>query len=297
MDYLLNNLLALSHKYYNVPGIKAYDTRGNEHIYTKTTIDPLWVTGNGIYMPPSSAAYNPVTINTDGGQGLLNSWDGLVELSKSGYADKVLDVGGTISGTYTADGVTYDYPWIIMDFRTVELENGTTYDNVPILQSQYSTHTSFAYYSAQGQGSWALSDERQWLNSSTNFLSYMPADMISAIHPIKILSNTGSTIDETYNKFWVASLAEMCFSPNKENSVMWAYYKQLLNTDTLLSGGTYPEMIRYCVHDHTLGAGMVSVRTSESTYCYFINANQGAVKPYAMSSAYAASKLPCFALI
>lgn len=70
----------------------------------------------------------------------LDSWAGLVKLSRTGKANEYLEVGGVINGTYTVDGVTYDYPWIVMDFRDVELEDGSKYKNVPIIQAQYPGH-------------------------------------------------------------------------------------------------------------------------------------------------------------
>lgn len=134
------DLHVLSHNYYNVPGIKAVDKNGNTHTYTNLKKEILNIENNGIYVPPEGSAYETVAINvqdTTGGFD-LTTWAGLGRLAASGYAPYMLEVGGIINGTLTAeDGTTYDYPWIIVDFRDVELQSNAILHNVPILQAQY----------------------------------------------------------------------------------------------------------------------------------------------------------------
>lgn len=147
-ELLPKDLHVLSHNYYNVPGIKAVDKNGNTHTYTNLNREVLGIESNGIYTPPAGSAYETVAINvqdTSGGFD-LTTWAGLGELAASGYAPYMLEVGGIINGTYTlTNGTVYDYPWIIVDFQDVELENGTVRKNVPILQAQYLGHESICF--------------------------------------------------------------------------------------------------------------------------------------------------------
>ena len=146
------DLHVLSHNYYNVPGIKAVDKNGNTHTYTNLNREVLGVESNGIYTPPAGTAYETVAINVQDTTGYfdLTTWDGLGRLAASGYAPYMLEVGGIINGTYTrTDGTVYDYPWIIVDFQDVELENGTVRKNVPILQAQYTGHESVVFDAAE----------------------------------------------------------------------------------------------------------------------------------------------------
>lgn len=146
------DLHVLSHNYYNVPGIKAVDKNGNTHTYTNLNREVLGVESNGVYTPPAGTAYETVAINvqdTTGGFD-LTTWDGLGRLAASGYAPYLLEVGGIINGTYTlTSGTVYDYPWIIVDFQDVELENGTVKKNVPILQAQYMDYESVVFDEAE----------------------------------------------------------------------------------------------------------------------------------------------------
>jgi len=80
----------------------------------------------------------------------MNTWEWLVYASRKGYADKILTVGQEIPSTYTlTDGTVYDYPWIVMDFQTVELQDGSTFNNIPILQAKYTNHEDVVFDAAE----------------------------------------------------------------------------------------------------------------------------------------------------
>lgn len=74
-----------------------------------------------------------------------DTWAKIVQISKAGVARNYFEVGDIINDTYTINNNVITNPWIIMDFRTVELENGETYDNVPIIQMQYTTHENVVF--------------------------------------------------------------------------------------------------------------------------------------------------------
>lgn len=68
-------------------------------------------------------------------------WPLFVQLCRKGAGPKLFKIGDEIPSTYTLEnGTVYDYPWIVVDFQTVELENGLKYDNIPILQAKYTNH-------------------------------------------------------------------------------------------------------------------------------------------------------------
>lgn len=262
-------------------------------------------------------------------------WPLFVQLCRKGAGPRLFKIGDEIPSTYTLEnGTVYDYPWIVVDFQTVELENGVKYDNIPILQAKYTNHETVSFdgyermvateetaqegfyyigygnykytllnlsagdtipyesyavavykslwnsqYNAEyGNSAWALSYLRQYLNNSgtgywtaqhacdvapsterTGFLTYMPADMVNALTPIKRTTMRanymGNVVDTTYDKFWVASYSEMNFATSStaiaDDGAPWAYYKQILNSDTPVTTGTYSAMIRYACNKTT----------------------------------------------
>ena len=326
--------------YKNVEGFIVTDTEGHEFTYTETDIVPLVAEANGIYRAPKGTLYSPVIANisdptqTHYDDVELNTWEDLVMIGRSGSAPHYLEIGGIINGTYTlTDGTTYDYPWIIVDFQTVELQDGSTYDNVPIIQAQYLGHEDVVFDAPEtkiatettaqsgyyyvgcsgstytllslsagdtipysdyttaiyktlwndkdhvqyGNSAWALSYLRQYLNNSgtgywtaqhacdiapstqgTGFLTYMPSEMVNALTPIKRTTMRtdymNNTVDTTYDKFWIASHSEMNFATSStmaNDGAPWAYYKQILNSDTPVTNDTYSAMIRYACNGTT----------------------------------------------
>lgn len=264
----------------------------------------------------------------------IDSWAALVEIAKSGKANTIMSVGDTITSTYTINGVDYANIWIVVDFRDVELQDGTKYSNVPIVQMQYTTHDNVIFDPAEttvatdetaqsgyfyigntdstwqvlllsagdavpygdwthvyktlwnsvnpvryGLNSWKLSWARQYLNHAgtgwaekqhecdvlpnnaanvTGFMSYLPSDMVSVLHPIKVTTKQpnymGGGTDETYDMFWLASISEMNMqngNASPDDGEPWAYYKELFGRDTKVNTGTYDVMKRYAVNNTT----------------------------------------------
>ena len=280
----------------------------------------------------------------------IDSWAALVEISKSGQANKVMSVGDTITSTYTISGTDYTNTWIVMDFRDVELEDGTAYENVPIIQMQYTNSVSIEFDEAEntvatettaedgyyyfgydgtnytalnystgdtidyssytyvyktlwnsvnpiifGLNNWKYSFARQYMNNSgtgwavkqhdcdvlpsnaatiTGFKSFMPSDMIAALHPIKITtkqcSYMGGGTDITYDMFWLPSISEMNMSntnASADDGDPWEYYKELFESDSKVPNGVYTVMRRYAVN------ATASVQTwwTRSTYLGFVH--------------------------
>ena len=74
-----------------------------------------------------------------------DTWEKMVQVSKAGVARDFFNVGDVINDTYTIGTTEYANPWIVVDFQTVELQDGTTYDNVPILVMEYLNHEDVAF--------------------------------------------------------------------------------------------------------------------------------------------------------
>ena len=130
-----------------------------------------------------------------------------------------------------------------------------------------------------GLNNWKYSFARQYLNNSgtgwatpqhacdvlpanaasmTGFKSFMPADMIAALHPIKITTKQcnymGSGLDTTYDMFWLLSISEMNMkngNASPDDGEPLAYYKELSESETKKDTGTYSWMIRYAVNATT----------------------------------------------
>lgn len=371
--------------YKNVEGFIVTDTDGNEITYTETDVVPLIAEANGIYKAPKGTLYSPVIANisdptqTHYDDVELNTWEDLVMIGRSGSAPHYLEIGGIINGTYTlTNGTTYDYPWIIVDFQTVELEDGSTYDNVPILQAQYTGHEAVqfdapeetiatettaqaGYYyvgcsgstytllslstgdtipysdyttavyktlwnnknSVQyGNNAWALSGLRQYLNNSgtgwwtaqhdcdvapsislNGFMTYMPSEMANALTPIKRTTTRANymsnVVDTTYDKFWIASCSEMNIATSSNianDGSPWAYYKQILDSDTPVSIGTYAAMIRYSCSATTSAqywwSRSASLSGNTERYIYSSGSLINGTSPYGSCRV-----LPCTALV
>lgn len=256
------NLKLYKKTYKNVEGFIVTDTEGDEFTYTETDVVPLIAEANGIYKAPAGTLYSPVIANisdptqTHYDDVELNTWEDLVMIGRSGSAPHYLEIGGTINGTYTVNGTTYDYPWTIVDFRTVELENGSTYDNVPILEAKYTGHASVYSYSGGNITSWGTSYLRQYMTSQT-YLNYFSSEMLSNLRPIKITSCTGilgteETYEYTFDKLWLKSSIEVCpcvdeidRNASAYEGTQFEYYKQLLGTSAQASDFTNSALIRY----------------------------------------------------
>lgn len=130
-----------------------------------------------------------------------------------------------------------------------------------------------------GLNNWRYSFARQCLNNSgtgwatpqhacdvlpnnaaniTGFLSYLPPDMVAALHPIKITTKQpnymGGGLDVTYDKFWLLSISEMNMKDNNaspDDGEPLEYFKELSQSESKVNTGTYSWMIRYAVNATT----------------------------------------------
>ena len=221
------NLNILNNTYYNVQGIKVKGQNNNDNIYLPAKVQTLSALSNGFYIPPDDeTVYDTIIANVSDATPAydLSTWQGLFKLGMSGHANLVLELGGTIDGTYTSDeGKVYSYPWIIVDFRDVETEDGIIYHNVPILQAQRVPHDSSGPWSgnmpfdpaepgnpittvaSKGDQRWKYSFIRQYMNGfgtdwwqpvneydvrstypTTGFMSRLNSELCQRIKPIKI---------------------------------------------------------------------------------------------------------------
>lgn len=147
---------------------------------------------------------------------------------------------------------------------------------------------------AYGWNRWKTSALRQYLNSSATkgnwwvaqdewdiapdelasrdgFLTGMPADLLDAIKPVKIVTypntvnddSAGNTPDVTYDKVFLPALEQIYVNPQKSGEGdAWEYWKRVAGTTTpLAQWGTYPQMITYAV-ENTSSAQFVRLRSA-----------------------------------
>ena len=173
---------------------------------------------------------------------------------------------------------------------------------------------------AYGWNRWKTSALRQYLNSSATkgnwwtaqdewdiapdelasrdgFLTGMPADLLDAIKPVKIVTypNTvnddiaGNTPDVTYDKVFLPALEQIYVNPQKSGEGdAWEYWKRVAGTTTpLAQWGTYPQMITYAV-ENTSSAQFVRLRSAvRGIACYTWRVySSGNVYYFAASSSY-----------
>jgi len=95
-------------------------------------------------------------------------------------------------------------------------------------------------------------------DTKLGFESYISSDLVSAIHPIKIITKEanymGNKIDETYDKFWMISHNEMNIKNGNISTVdgePLQYYKELLESEEPVANGTYEVLKKYLVNKTT----------------------------------------------
>lgn len=118
-----------------------YDNDGNLIKYTENngsgiTINELTYNSGNI-VKITSSYLEPIDKDNP-------SWTTLAAQVKSGSAETLYSVGDTFTDSWNSNGTTYDYPWIIMGFKDVELEDGST-TRAMILGAQYLTNFSMMY--------------------------------------------------------------------------------------------------------------------------------------------------------
>ena len=154
---------------------------------------------------------------------------------------------------------------------------------------------------AYGWNRWKTSALRQYLNSSATkgnwwtaqdewdiapnelasrdgFLTGMPADLLDAIKPVKIVTypntvnddSAGNTPDVTYDKVFLPALEQIYVNPQKSGEGdAWEYWKRVAGTTTpLAQWGTYPQMITYAV-ENTSSAQFVRLRSAYRGYASY----------------------------
>ena len=129
----------------------------------------IWSTGETRILPDTEYTVTPAVFGTVGTQNVTityrgtepyvltttqevlvatiipDTWEKMVRISMSGAAPDFFQVGDVINDTYTIGTTEYANPWIVADFQTVELEDGTTYDNIPILLMEYLNHETVVF--------------------------------------------------------------------------------------------------------------------------------------------------------
>lgn len=173
---------------------------------------------------------------------------------------------------------------------------------------------------AYGWNRWKTSALRQYLNSSATkgnwwtaqdewdiapdelasrdgFLTGMPADLLDAIKPVKIVTypNTvnddtaGNTPDVTYDKIFLPALEQIYVNPQKSGEGdAWEYWKRVAGTSApLAQWGTYPQMITYAV-ENTSSAQLVRLRSASrgDAISTWLVGSSGDVSGYVASSSY-----------
>lgn len=168
-------------------------------------------------------------------------------VTKMGLASDFYSIGDEIVVDYTYEGTTYDFSWIIVDFKNVVKEDGKSHPAI-ILQSKYSTIESIQFDNAEpnnpnpsiqsnGYNRYKYSASRQWLNSDaqkgqwwsatsatdvapnqlasySGFMAGFDQKIISIIEPVEIKTKANTALDDgiidtVYDKFWLPSIEEM----------------------------------------------------------------------------------------
>lgn len=142
---------------------------GNTFDKTGMVVTLIWSTGETRILSDNEYTVTPSVFSTLGSQNVTltytgtepyvltaiqpvtvvdiipDTWEKMVQVAKTGRANEYFNVGDVINDTYTIGTTEYANPWIVADFQTVELEDGTTYDNVPILLMEYLTHDTVIF--------------------------------------------------------------------------------------------------------------------------------------------------------
>ena len=170
----------------------------------------------------------------------------------------------------------------------------------------YSSATMNGYQAAAyGYNRWSKSAIRQWLNSDAaagawwhpqtvwdmapskaaterGFLAGFTDDFKHVLHETKIKTalNTSDKTKEgvgfeyTYDKLFLPALEQMYINPqatgDDAEGAYWEYYKELNGTDTkYATGGTYPELIKYDLTNHST-ARYQRLRSAVRGYSYYV---------------------------
>ena len=194
----------------------------------------------------------------------------------------------------------------------VALTAGNSGTDLGTFTPGYSSATMNGYQAAgYGYNRWSKSAIRQWLNSdaaagswwhpqtawdmapskaATNrgFLAGFSDDFRHHLHEVKIktaLNNSdkakeGVGFEYTYDKLFLPALEEMYINPqatgDESEGAYWEYYKELNGTDTKYAqGGTYPDLIKYNLANHSSAAyqRLRSAYRGYSHYTWYVSAS------------------------
>ena len=167
-----------------------------------------------------------------------------------------------------------------------------------VYKTLYNSVNAIRYGNSEWQYSWL----RQYLNNSgtgwaqkqhacdvlpnnaasiAGFMSYIDEDLASNVHAIKIKTKqatyTGSSLIETFDKFFPLSISEMnmkhsAASPDEGDP--FDYYKALLESQVKKDTGTYAALIKYAVNG-TTSAQSVRLRSAylSNSYVWIVDSS------------------------
>lgn len=200
--------------------------------------------------------------------------------------------------TNPVNGITYDLPFNFGTTQQFQKEDGSTFTGLGLV-AEYAVPTydiqfdnaepsnSDSQRKSRGNNRWMYSNLRQWLNKSgrnwytaqhsvdaapdtpdpvydDGFLSYLPADFVEAIIPVKQSTKThsvdGGGYDTTYDKFFPLSMSQVnikctdtSYGLNDESEGRyWEYWRNKSNSSDYLrvSSNFNSHLIIYSIENH-----------------------------------------------
>ena len=248
----------------------------------------------------------------------------IIQMHYTGHENVAFDPSETYEATEaTAQSGYYYCGYDGTNYTMLALSAG---DTIPygsytkVYKTLYNSVNAIRYGNSEWQYAWL----RQYLNNSgtgwaakqyecdvlpnnaaniTGFLSYLDADLVRNLHPIKIKTKqanyTGDAVIETWDKMFPLSVSEMNMKStyaSVDDGEPLAYYKQLLDSETKKDTGTYSALIKYAVNG-TTSAQTVRLRSASlaSYYVWYVYAS-GNVSSYDYPC-YASRQAPACALV
>lgn len=226
----------------------------------------------------------------------------VIQMHYTGHENQPFDPSETVEATEETAQTGYYYcGYDGTNYTMLSLSTG---DSIPygsytkVYKTLYNSVNAIRYGNSEWQYSWL----RQYLNNSgtgwaeakhpcdvlpnnaanvTGFLSYLDADLVRNLHPIKVLTKqatyTGSEMIETWDKLFPLSISEMNMkhsSASPDEGEPFEYYKALLESETKKDVGTYASLIKYAVNG-TTSAQYVRLRSANlgTYYVWLVNSS------------------------